>query len=141
MGSGLVVLWADLDLGARTVAGEARGLPVDGQRAVACAIVNRAIARHRGELHVAGVVLEPWQFSCWNAGDPNRDVICDLAAADRVYRVALGAFLWALDAAGTPLDPTFGATHYWHDSIPTPAWARGAQVLTRLDGHTFVRVA
>lgn len=141
MGSRLVVLWADLDLGARTVAGEARGLPLAGQVAVACAMVNRAIARHRGELHIAGVVLEPLQFSCWNAGDPNRDVICDLSAADRVYRTALQAFLSALDLAGTPADPTRAATHYWHESIPVPAWARGAPVLARIDGHAFVRVA
>ena len=141
MGSGLVVLWADLDLGARTVAGEARGLSVEGQRAVACAIVNRAIVRHRGELHIAGVVLEPWQFSCWNQGDPNRLVICELQPGDVVYRRALAAFLFALEVCGKAGDPVKGATHYWHESIPVPAWARGVPLLAAFEGHSFVRVA
>lgn len=56
--------------GALTVWAEARGEPYAGQVAVARVIRNRV---RLGWAHdVVGVVLAPYQFSCYNTQDPNR---------------------------------------------------------------------
>lgn len=51
---------------------EARGESFDAKRGVAWAIRNRASdARNRWPKTLQGVILQPWQFSSFNATDPN----------------------------------------------------------------------
>lgn len=69
---------ADFDATWRTLDGEARGEPVEGQIAVLYTMLNRAalaklhLTRMFGDGSLAGVCLAPWQYSCQNPG-PARD--------------------------------------------------------------------
>jgi len=123
---------ADIDIGARTVWGEARGEPYEGKLAVAHVILNRWRARHRGETTVFGVCSEPKQFSCWNESDPNRPKMIAIGAAEPSYRECLRAFLEAIDGP----DPTGGALHY-HTIGVRPRWSRGKRPSAVIGAHKF----
>ena len=130
---------AAADILARTLFGEARGEPVRGQEAVAAVVLNRVRrARHRGGWWwggtVAEVCLKPFQFSCWNATDPNRPKILAATAADPVFAACLRIARRAL--AGALADPTGGATHY-HAAGRTPLWAVGREPSAVIGGHIF----
>lgn len=128
-----------IDVLARTLYGEARGETVRGKEAVACVIVNRA---KRGQSRggywwgstVEEVCLKPWQFSCWNDGDPNRAKIDAVQPGHRVFdtcqRIARRA------VAGSLEDVTNGATHY-HTADVTPPWSRGKAVCAEIGRHLF----
>lgn len=133
---------------ARTLWGEARGEPLDGQIAVAWVIRNRA-GRHRfaGSLlgqegAVAQICRAPWQFSCWNEGDPNRAGLLLFGddATLVVFRL-VGVASKVLD--GLIPDPTNGADHYhtidppsWARAWP-PDWAASMRETARFGGHVF----
>jgi spore germination cell wall hydrolase CwlJ-like protein len=51
---------------------ECRGEPYEGQMAVAEVIQNRMRRHDSSDGTVAGTVLRPYQFSCWNTDDPQR---------------------------------------------------------------------
>lgn len=156
---------------ALTLYGEARGEPIDGKKAVAWVVRNRmaAAARRvaeRGSKHplfgdgtVGGVVLKPYQFSCWNKGDPNLRKMLDIVQTDGE---SAGAGLWAIlraVASGVLAeppewdDPTWGATHYctvnlWDSPDHPGAWygadeiaaGRTKETVT-LGNHVFAKVA
>lgn len=125
---------------ARTLYGEARGEPTPGKEAVACVILNRAArAEARGGSYwwgrdVAGVCLKPWQFSCWNPGDPNRPKLLAVTESNRAFRACLEVADRAL--AGAIEDITKGATHY-HTRAVTPAWSRGRTPCAEVGAHVF----
>ena len=123
----------DVDVTARTLYGEARGQPLDGLLAVAAVVMNRARAGRYGA-SPADVCLRPWQFSCWNARDPNRAVI---------ERVQPGLFMFdvcrlvaSLAIRGLLPDPTGGATHY-HTKGVAPNWSRGKTPSAVIGDHLF----
>lgn len=130
---------------AKTMEGEARGEPDDGKAAVAWVIVNRACrVRFAGDGAgrigaIAKVCLAQWQFSCWNANDPNRAYLerapASAYAAERAIAEAV--------LAGVIPDPTNGADHYhtidapaWADVWP-PSWAPTMREVARFGGHVF----
>lgn len=134
----------DFEMVALCVWREARGASDEAMRAVAWVIRNRVKdTRWPGTEH--GVVLQPKQFSCFNAGDPNavkfphsRDV-ADWKAWERV-RAAVAAVY--ADGVGEAADPTKGANHYHSipEGRPFPSWAvREAETL-RLPGFRFYRL-
>ncbi len=124
---------------ARTLYGEARGEPVRGKEAVAAVILNRV---RKAEAHggwwwgddIVGVCLKPWQFSCWNPGDPNRArllaVTAESGTSATCLRVARRAVAGRLD------DPTGGATHY-HARHVHPPWAWSHVPSAEIGGHLF----
>ena len=129
----------DIDVLARTLYGEARGETVRGKEAVACVIVNRAKrAKDRGGYWwgsgIEGVCLKPWQFSCWNENDPNREKIQAVEAGHKVFdtcvRIARRAVTGCLD------DITVGATHY-HTAAVNPPWSRGRPACAEVGRHLF----
>jgi N-acetylmuramoyl-L-alanine amidase len=130
-----------VDVLARTMWGEARGEGRAGMEAVANVVVNRVrFARARGGYwwgnDVAAVCLRPWQFSVWNAGDPNRELVQRVTVADRRFADALAIAELAVD--GRLPDRTGGATHYYaHRTIGAPSWARGRTPIAQIGGHTF----
>ncbi|PWR19160.1 cell wall hydrolase [Zavarzinia compransoris] len=139
---------ADRDTLARTLWGEARGEGVPGMAAVAGVVVNRMLASAR--LVAAGreaawwcgpdavsVCRAPWQFSCWNLGDPNRGRIEALAADGAVLLPARTIADAALD--GRLGDSTFGADHY-HARGVLPAWARGRRPVVAIGRHLFYKL-
>lgn len=135
----------DVETLARTLWGEARGEPEDGKRAVAWVIRNRASrSRFAGALlgtpgAVARVCRAPWQFSCWNEGDPNRAKLLALPVDRMAGEMAIAAAV--LD--GGLGDPTHGADHYHTIDAPAwatlwpPDWAPTMQEVARFGGHVF----
>lgn len=130
---------AEVELLARTLYGEARGETVRGKEAVAAVIVNRVRrAQERGGYwwgdSLGLVCQKPWQFSCWNEGDPNLKKIIDVTPKNRVFqsciRIARRAARGALD------DPTGGATHY-HTRAANPPWARAKAPNVEIGNHLF----
>lgn len=116
---------SDRDLLARLIWGEARGeLPI-GQLAVASVVFNR-IRDGRFGKGMKGVILKPWQFSCFNANDPNLLLLlqppmrepftCCLFLADLL--------LENLGIDGTYPDPTKGATHYFNPDVVPGRWPK-----------------
>ncbi len=124
---------------ARTIWGEARGEGCAGMAAVAAVIMNRVrVAKSRGGYwwgsSIIAVCRKPWQFSCWNADDPNRDKMLALDGRDLYFatalRIARRAFYGALE------DPTGGATHY-HAAGMTPSWSRNEKPVAVIGRHVF----
>lgn len=130
----MATTFLDLDTMARTVFGEARGESDAGKIAVAHVILNRAKVPGKtwwGDT-IAEVCHKPWQFSCWNPGDPNREAVEAVTLDDPVFRACVRACLAALDGA----DPTGGATHY-HVRGLSAKWARGKTPCATIGNHLF----
>lgn len=126
----------DLDVLARTIWGEARGESQEGRIAVAWVVRNRS-ERRRWPSAVAAVCEQPWQFSCWNASDPNRSKLLDLSTEDMLYKECHEVARAVL--AGEIPDPTGGADHYFADWITPPAWAEQMTFTTTIGRHLFYR--
>lgn len=135
---------ADVDVLARTLYGEARGESYRGKQAVANVIVNRykegknspAKRRMWGD-SIANVCLKPWQFSCWNENDPNREIIMNItpdanSAIKQCFEIA------RLAVAGKLPDITNGATYY-HTTAVAPSWSRGKQPDLQIATHVFFK--
>jgi len=116
-----------VDILARTIWGEARGEGPDGMAAVACVVMNRlAVAAADSQPYwwgatVVQICQKPFQFSCWNADDPNRDKLLAVTDADPQFRQALDIATTAV-TGGLP-DSTNEATHYVVAGV-NPAWLR-----------------
>jgi N-acetylmuramoyl-L-alanine amidase len=129
------MIWA-FETAARTLWQEARGEPLEGQRAVAHVLVNRLKSGRWGST-LAMVCLSPLQFSGWNLHDPNRMAAAALPDDDPTL-VALGAVLQAA-VDGEP-DPTGGAMWYYAHSMATPpAWIQGATFCGRFGNQLFYK--
>lgn len=127
----------EVDVMARTIYGEARGESAVGKHAVGWVILNRVAANTWYGSSVEAVCLKPYQFSCWNFGDPNFPKLRSVTAADRI-------FAYCIDAAEKVLssqvaDPTGGATHYHANYIRPPAWTLGATLTVRIGIHLFYK--
>ncbi len=127
------------DILARTIYGEARGETLRGKEAVAAVVLNRvARTEERGRYwwggDIAEVCTKPWQFSCWNPGDPNREKILAAQPGTKAFnccrRIARRA------VAGALKDPTGGATHYHHKAL-NPPWAKGRAPSAEIGDHLF----
>ena len=102
---------------------EARGEPFDAKRGVCHVIRNRSLVAAWWNGHIAGsvqrVVLQPWQFSSFNHGDPNATKWP--ADDDPAFADCCAAAL-PVQLSHDP-DNTDGATSYYDISIDWPdAW-------------------
>ena len=143
---------SEIDVVARTIWGEARGEGLDGMQAVASVIARRAalareyMARRKrahplyGDGTLRGACLAPSQFSCWNAGDPNRALLL-APISGQTYKHALG--IADLVIADRLIDNTGGATHYvtaaLHKTLPPTHWAKKMKITARIGGHVFMK--
>lgn len=106
-----------LVLQAIAVWGESRGEPYLGKVAQAHSVLNRMRQKKRT---AAQIILQPWQYSCFNHDSPELHMLLDPVAHDTMgtwvqcYRAASEA------TAGRTADPTGGATHY----VVKRLWAR-----------------
>lgn len=123
----------DIDILARTIYGEARGEKTVGKKAVACVIMNR----YKSKKWFAGKTIaetcqKPWQFSCWNKNDPNRQKIMNASA------VELGECLTIAEkfVNGEEKDFLCGACHY-HTLNVKPNWAEGKKADFMIGHHLF----
>jgi spore germination cell wall hydrolase CwlJ-like protein len=98
--------------------------------------LNRVDAGSWYGASIKDVVLKPWQFSCWNANDPNRKVIEGLTAQQLAANGSLGIARQLI--AGILPDITGGATHYHAKSIK-PSWAAKMQRTVTIGNHIFYK--
>jgi N-acetylmuramoyl-L-alanine amidase len=121
-----------LDLMKLCVWREARGEGMLGKRGVAHVIQNRADDPSWWGHDFRSVILKPWQFSSFNAADPNSSkwpAPGDSSLQDR-------ANICEAVAAGKDGDVTTGATSYYDISIQPPKWAAdGGNILTLAVGR------
>ena len=123
-----------LDIMARTIWGEARNQGPDGMAAVAHTIINRAYKQSWYGKTFADVCLKPFQFSCWNEHDPNRDKILALQYDDCDLLICISAA--ALSLGGNVPDLTNGATHN-HTTGVNPPWAKNKTPNCQIGDHLF----
>jgi N-acetylmuramoyl-L-alanine amidase len=126
-----------VDILARTLWGEARGelvkvgVGVRAYEAIAEVVINRT-TRRQGDGRpwwwggdVVSVCRKPFQFSCWNANDPNLPKLVAVGPEDHAFRVARNVAARFVDSGAT--NHTGGATHYYSVAISEPDWARKGQ--------------
>jgi spore germination cell wall hydrolase CwlJ-like protein len=116
--------------------GEARGEGPVGILAVMWVAKNRADKKDRA---LKDVLLQPYQFSCFNAHDPNLGKMLSVEKDDPDgWGAALA--IAKLVLSGFTRDPTGGASHFYATYIPPPYWAkvtRGWTELTVIGRHIF----
>jgi spore germination cell wall hydrolase CwlJ-like protein len=123
-----------LDTLARTIWAEARGEGREGMEAVASVILNRVKHPKWWGRDIVSVCKKPFQFSCWNANDPNLAKLLSVTEKDAAFRLALEI---ARDAmAGKIMDTTGGATSY-HTTAILPGWAKAMQLSATIGNHMF----
>jgi len=126
---------------ARTIWGEARGEGVNGMQAVANVIINRykqaqadpAKAKQYGST-IEEICKKPYQFSAWNADDPNRAQMLTVTISDPMFREALNIAEKAIN--GTLQDIVSGADHY-HTATVNPSWSSGVAPVNKIGSHLF----
>lgn len=131
----------DLDLLAATMWGEGRSGGSAEMRAIGHVILNRVENDGFGS-SIQAVVLSPYQFSCWNEGDPNRsrmERLLERRWSARgedwiMWLVAREVARQILD--GDSQDPTTGATFY-HTADIRPYWAEYGEGARQLGAHIF----
>jgi hypothetical protein len=131
--------WTPTDLLwlAMTVYFEASGEPEQGQKAVVKVILNRAVRRRKT---LKQIVLEPWQFSCWNSG--LRGPLTNPLRPDLLAKIhetcIIGVQEW-IDGARLR-----GATHFYapKSMVPVgrvPSWVPSMTHIADMYGHKFYR--
>lgn len=128
------MLEKDIDTLARTIYGEARGESHHGKIAVGWVVKNRAEKGGWWGNEINECCTKPWQFSCWNENDPNREKLLNVTLDDidfaKCYNAALDVIL------GQEPDPVDGSTHY-HTSAISPNWSEGKNPVCSIGTHVF----
>lgn len=124
--------------------GEARGESLEGSAAVMMVVRNRVLHPRWWGRSWKEVMLKPWQFSCFNANDPNREMLIEMmddplgSAEDPEWREA--RFLVAGVFNGDIQDMTKGATHYHvTDMARPPMWASLLTPTAVIGRHSFYK--
>lgn len=114
---------------AKTLYGEARGESLQGKKAVASVIYNRAVKKYGKATmqNLSKICLAPKQFSCWNGG---RIKVrkgkawneCKLIA----HSMGTGVF--------TPTGPW---DHFYNPKLASPFWASSLTNLKVVGNHLF----
>lgn len=141
----LVVDEEEIDVMARTIYGEARGEygRIDGGLASLIAVGNVVMNRVQQKTWfgrtVREVCLKPYQFSCWNENDPNREKLCGVSSDNQVFAQCLDVAK-AVVARRYP-DLTKGSDHYYsNDLVFPPKWAYEANECVRIGKHRFFKL-
>lgn len=124
-----------IDTLARTIWGEARGEPVEGQEAVANVVMNRVAKRRKSwGLTVEAACRAPRQFSCWNPGGVNYPKLLKVDASNPGFSLCLDIARRAVN--GDLPDRTRGSTHY-HTHGVAPDWSQGHTPAVVIANHRF----
>ena len=123
-----------IDYLARTIYGEARGETDLGKQAVGWVIKNRANRGGWWGDDIVCVCVKPWQFSCWNENDLNRDKLLQVTLDDEVFAKCYSAALLVL-LDHCP-DASVGSTHY-HTRAVSPDWAKNKTPVGQIGSHLF----
>lgn len=134
----VVDIYNDVDILARTLYGEAESDNHQDAKAIAAVVMNR-VHYHQWPDSAAAVCLQPWQFSCWNHNDPNRERILKAKGKwfSECQKIAEQAVLGKLP------DTTNVSTHYFQTKlVQKPKWAKGHTPVYVIEhkfggGHAF----
>ena len=113
---------SDLNLLAKCVHAEARGESYVGQVAVAAVILNRVKSKNFPN-SIAGVIYQPWAFTCVNDGQIN------LAANQTAIKAAQDAL--------NGWDPTYGALYYYNPRTASSSWIFSRKTTVTIGQHVF----
>ena len=133
---------------AMTIAGEARGEPIQGQIAVAWVVKNRADNPKWWGNDIISVCLRRYQFEMYNFLVKEeidwRDLYMGIrqhsqwdairAVTKRIHRAIAEAVI-----VGLIPDPTSGSTHYYNPKYASPAWANDLEYVKTIGQHRFYR--
>lgn len=127
-----------IDTYARTIWGEARGEGELGMQAVANVIYNRVQRSGWWGSDIVGVCRKPWQFSCWNDNDPNKEKLLNVTESDEQFKECLSLASRAVD--GELPDLTNGSDSYFDCRMPKPpSWAANASMRAVIGHHIFFK--
>ena len=118
---------------ARMIFGEARSCEDLERVAVGYTAVNRANdgKKWNGET-VKEAVLKPWQYSCFNENDPNREKLMNPQMYDeKSFRECLDIARGVL--SGERKDVSEGATHYFNPQYARPDWASKLEKIGKIE--------
>lgn len=140
-GSSIPASAEDIEMLARTIAGEASNEIFTGKVAVGWTVRNRVVTDLWGDKKrdwwgegITAVCLRAWQYTCW--WDHNADRIKRLQLGDAGFQDCMLAALVVIK--GMFPDPTFGATHYFNPHVvKAPAWSIGRTPVCRIGNHDF----
>ena len=110
------------------------------QQAVAASLRNRVKAG-RWEPTIAGVVMQRYQYSEFlpDAGD-NTNLERVLNTPETAQDIMAASAAYDAVMSDINLDPSDGATHFFADGIPTPAWATApAQLAVKIGKVNFYK--
>lgn len=141
----------DADTLARTAWGEARNQGAAGMQAVMNSVMNRRAISARTiapdwwgetitEICIKSVEKSGrlyFQYAAWDPTGPNRAHMMAVTPDDTMFAVALDLALRAV--RGELPDITGGATHYYANYIPAPAWTEGATQTAQYGRHLFFK--
>lgn len=120
---------------ARLIFGEARGSSRELKIAVAQTALNRTKNK---KCSLEGVILQPYQFSCFNKNDPNYNKVWN------PEKYEIKAWKECLELAKEILDNKYqdlsqGANHYHTDKV-NPNWAKDRKPLFKVGNTLFYRI-
>ena len=115
---------SDVNLLARLVYAEARGEPYTGQVAVAAVVLNR-VRSSSFPNSIAGVIYEPYAFTCVSDGQIN---LSPNATAKKAAQDAMNGW-----------DPSNGCLYYYNPKTATSAWIWSKPVSVTIGRHSFMR--
>lgn len=135
----------DIEIMARTIYGEARGEygRVDGGLAALIAIGNVVMNRAEQQTWfgrtIRDVCLKPYQFSCWNENDVNREKLLTVTDDSPLFAQCLDVAKAIVERSYPDL--TKGADHYYlNDLVFPPKWSVGANERARIGKHRFFKL-
>jgi len=117
----------------RTLFGECRGQPIEAQVGVG-SVLRRRVQDRRWPDTYNDVALQPAQFSCFNAGDPNFEKLLDPEAHEKLEVIQQLRWVARGVVDNLVLDNVNGANHYYDFSIITGP--RSADVNQNLEQYT-----
>jgi spore germination cell wall hydrolase CwlJ-like protein len=134
----------DARLLALLIYGEARGEPMEGRIAVASVVMNRVKIGGWFGSDIKDVILKPYQFSCFNANDPNLPKLAKIAKAFDAYLAKDKALMECYEIAKKAVKyelsdiALLGATHYKTKNCKA-SWADKMVKVAIIGNHEFYK--
>ena len=117
---------SDIQLMARSINGEARGEPFEGQVAVGAVILNR-VKDSRFPNSISGVIYQPGAFTAVSDGQINAAI----SEGSTVYKAAQDAM--------NGWDPTGGCVYYFNPDTATNKWIWSRPLIKTIGKHRFCK--
>lgn len=113
---------------------EARGESKQGKIAVGYVVINRYRNRYRWPHTISGVILQPYQFSCFNSHNIySKAFMPPKKVWEECFESAI--IVYSEDEE----DPTNGANHYFNPDIVRPSWRTKMDFCIKIGNHEFYK--